>query len=155
MVAVQAVSMVGGTIFHRWVIQREISRALVLNLSGEQRGASAPHRTSLSLTLPSLLSRATREFPFSVQLAFSLQSGEERKGVNFRTRAELESEFIRTPPSLYLLRPEQEPRSQTGESRAKAGIRDMVLEKIDAAIFGIPVQTIRMLLLGIYRFKCG
>jgi hypothetical protein len=98
---------------------------------------------------------ATREFPFSVQLAFSLQSGEERKGVNFRTRAELESEFIRTPPSLYLLRPEQEPRSQTGESRAKAGIRDMVLEKIDAAIFGIPVQTIRMLLLGIYRFKCG
>ena len=27
--------MVGGTMFHRWVIQREISRALVLNLSGE------------------------------------------------------------------------------------------------------------------------
>jgi hypothetical protein len=31
--------MVGGTIFHRWVIQREISRALVLNLSGEKSGA--------------------------------------------------------------------------------------------------------------------
>ena len=27
--------MVGGAMFHRWVIQREISRALVLNLSGE------------------------------------------------------------------------------------------------------------------------
>jgi len=30
-------SMVGGTIFHRDVIQREISRALVLNLSGKTR----------------------------------------------------------------------------------------------------------------------
>jgi len=29
--------MVGGTIFHRDVIQREISRALVLNLSGKTR----------------------------------------------------------------------------------------------------------------------
>jgi len=30
-------SMVGGTIFHREMIQREISRVLVLNLSGQQR----------------------------------------------------------------------------------------------------------------------
>ena len=29
--------MVGGTIFHREVIQREISRVLVLNLSGETK----------------------------------------------------------------------------------------------------------------------
>jgi hypothetical protein len=36
MVAVQAVSMVGGTIFHREMIQREISRVLVLNLSDEK-----------------------------------------------------------------------------------------------------------------------
>ena len=36
MVAVQAESMVGGTIFHRKVIQREISRVLVLNLSGKK-----------------------------------------------------------------------------------------------------------------------
>jgi hypothetical protein len=39
-----AVSMVGGTIFHREMIQREISRVLVLNLSGEKSGASARHR---------------------------------------------------------------------------------------------------------------
>jgi hypothetical protein len=39
-----AVSMVGGTIFHREMIQREISRVLVLNLSGETSGASARHR---------------------------------------------------------------------------------------------------------------
>ncbi len=36
MVAVVAESMVGGTIFHREMIQREISRVLVLNLSGEK-----------------------------------------------------------------------------------------------------------------------
>jgi hypothetical protein len=52
--------MVGGTIFHREVIPREISRALVLNLSGEHGGAHVPPRRSLSLTQPSLLSRATR-----------------------------------------------------------------------------------------------
>jgi hypothetical protein len=42
------------------VIQREISRALVLNLSGKASGASALPRIFLPLTEPSLLSRATR-----------------------------------------------------------------------------------------------
>jgi hypothetical protein len=37
MVDVMAESMVGGTIFHRRVIQREISRVLVLILSGKKR----------------------------------------------------------------------------------------------------------------------
>jgi hypothetical protein len=32
--------MVGGTIFHRGMIQREISRVLVLNLSGKANGCS-------------------------------------------------------------------------------------------------------------------
>ena len=36
--------MVGGTIFHREMIQREISRALVLNLFGKANGPSARHR---------------------------------------------------------------------------------------------------------------
>jgi hypothetical protein len=45
MVDVEAVSMVGGTIFHREMIQREISRVLVLNLSGKKSGASALPRT--------------------------------------------------------------------------------------------------------------
>jgi hypothetical protein len=85
--------------------------------------------------------RGENEFPFSVDIGFSLQSGDEPKGVNFRTRAELESEFTRTPPSLYLFRPEQEPWLQTQESMVKAGIRDMILEKIDARIFGIPVRS--------------
>ncbi len=51
--------MVGGAILYREVIQREISRVLALNLSGEKSGASALHRRSLPLTEPSLLSRGT------------------------------------------------------------------------------------------------
>ena len=51
--------MVGGTIFHRGVIQREISRVLVLNLSGKPGGAYAPPRTTSLLTGTSLLSRGT------------------------------------------------------------------------------------------------
>jgi len=38
------------------VIQREISRVLVLNLSGENNGAHNTGRISLPLTQPSLLS---------------------------------------------------------------------------------------------------
>ena len=53
--------MVGGTIFHREVIQREISRALVLNLSGKASGAQTLLRTTMPLTEPSLLSRGTRQ----------------------------------------------------------------------------------------------
>jgi hypothetical protein len=60
MVAVQAVSMVGGTIFHREMIQREISRVLVLNLSAKKR-CPALLRTTMPLTEPSLLSRGTRQ----------------------------------------------------------------------------------------------
>jgi hypothetical protein len=42
------------------VIQREISRVLVLNLSGKKAVLIAPPRKSLSLTEPSLLSRGTQ-----------------------------------------------------------------------------------------------
>jgi hypothetical protein len=62
--------MVGGTIFferssgeddHRWVIQREISRVLVLNPLWQKSGAQNTGRILLSLTPPSLLSRGTLE----------------------------------------------------------------------------------------------
>ena len=61
MVDVRAESMVGGTIFHREMIQREISRVLVLNLSGKASGAPSLPRTTLTLTAPSHLSRGTRQ----------------------------------------------------------------------------------------------
>src|SRR5947209_6500648 len=51
-------SMVGGTTPPQ-SDSGEISRVLVLNLSGKKRGARAPPRRSLPLTTPSLLSRGT------------------------------------------------------------------------------------------------
>jgi len=44
------------------VIQREISRALVLNLSGEKHGVQNTDRRTLPLTQTSFLSRGTRWF---------------------------------------------------------------------------------------------
>ena len=41
------------------MIQREISRVLVLNLSGKASGADAPPGRTMPLTEPSLLSRGT------------------------------------------------------------------------------------------------
>src|SRR2546426_4078409 len=52
--------MVGGTTPPQ-SDSREISRVLVLNLSGKASGAHAPPRRGLSLTTPSLLSRAPLE----------------------------------------------------------------------------------------------
>jgi len=51
--------MVGGTTFHRRVIQREISRVLVLNPLSRKHGARNTDGRTLSLTPPSLLSRGT------------------------------------------------------------------------------------------------
>jgi hypothetical protein len=50
-----------------------------------------------------------------VVLAFSLDSDEFPKGLNFHTLEELEGEFHATPPSLYLFRPGTEFWTQTAE----------------------------------------
>src|SRR5713226_7959803 len=76
MADVGAESMVGGTTFHREMIQREISRALVLNLSGKASGATALPRIFLSLTAPSLLSRPTRPEGDSVHGLREVQEGD-------------------------------------------------------------------------------
>src|SRR5438445_10402333 len=65
--------------FHRDVIQREISRVLVLNLWRKTR-CSALQRRSSSLTTPSLLSRG------------SLQSGRDPKGVPARPAAQVSAQ---------------------------------------------------------------
>lgn len=85
--------------------------------------------------------RDRNRFEFSVVLGFSLQSSERRIGVNFRTREEFEREFDRTPPSLYLFPPDREPWAQGENANARIGTRDMVVEKVDAAIFGTLTHT--------------
>lgn len=56
--------MVGGTIRPAQSDSREIPESLVLTLSGEASGTLAPPRTTMPLTTPSLLSRATRQSVF-------------------------------------------------------------------------------------------
>ncbi len=52
--------MVGGTIFHRKMIPREISRVLVLNLIWRKKRCFGTAQDIFALTEPSLLSRGTR-----------------------------------------------------------------------------------------------
>src|SRR5713226_2282855 len=87
MADVGAESMVGGTTFHREMIQREISRALVLNLSGKASGATALPRIFLYLTAPSLLLRPTRSRKMTTSARFAIGAGPHAKmlAVLFRT----------------------------------------------------------------------
>src|SRR2546422_2874754 len=67
--------MVGGTTPPQ-SDSREISRVLVLNLSGKASGAHAPPRRGLSLTTPSLLSRATLESRSVLKFSIILRLGQ-------------------------------------------------------------------------------
>ena len=82
------------------------------------------------------------DLQFSIVLGFSLRSGEQMKGMNFKTRAEFEREFNQTPPSLYLFRPEQEPWLHEQNSGAKSGTQDLMM-KIDPALLGIEAHLKR------------
>src|SRR2546426_8724171 len=67
--------MVGGTTPPQ-SDSREISRVLVLNLSGKASGAHAPPRRGLSLTTPSLLSRGTLESRSVLKFSIILRLGQ-------------------------------------------------------------------------------
>jgi len=81
------------------MIQREISRALVLNLSGKASGATALPRIFLSLTAPSLLSRATP--PNNGNYATAV--------VNLRTAND---SITRVTPLMIMLTPTRTPIAQ-------------------------------------------
>jgi hypothetical protein len=53
--------------------------------------------------------RDRHKLSVEVGLAFSLNAGEKRSGVNFETMEELAERFDSSPPSLYLLRANDEP----------------------------------------------
>src|SRR5205823_7302631 len=57
--------------------------------------------------------RDDNRLDLTVALAFSLQSGEQPRGVDFTTSLELASEFDWSPPSLYLFRRGSEPWVET------------------------------------------
>jgi hypothetical protein len=58
--------------------------------------------------------RESHKFNLVVVLAFSLESGESRKGLNFTTLDGLQAELDWSPPSLYLFRPERVPWAPDG-----------------------------------------
>jgi hypothetical protein len=73
-------------------------------------------------------------FDVVVVLAFSLQSGELPRGVDFVTREDLESQ-VTGPPSLYLFRKGTEPWRGTADSA-----EDIVVRRVNPQVFGIAVQ---------------
>jgi hypothetical protein len=85
------------------MIQREISRVLVLNISGEENGAQNTDRRSLSSTTPSLLSRASLPAAFDFDVArvgrtllsdaFDFAFDFDREGDGFSRAAKLPIKF--------------------------------------------------------------
>jgi len=63
MVDALAESMVGETMFHRELIQREIFQSLGPSTSLAKITGASHRQDSYALTTPSLLSRGTRPFP--------------------------------------------------------------------------------------------
>jgi len=85
--------------------------------------------------------RDREQLPFSVVLGFSLISGTQRKGVNFVAIADIERELGGTPPSLYLFRPGEEPWTEAGRIKTEARTEDVMIEKVDPAVFGGPLRA--------------
>jgi hypothetical protein len=52
--------------------------------------------------------------PFTVALAFSLVSGNQPRGIDFRTRKDLEARLDSASPALYLFHRGEEPRNKRG-----------------------------------------
>jgi hypothetical protein len=71
--------------------------------------------------------RNRKAVPFSVVLAFSLNSDGNVNGMDFRTKEELRAQLGSSPPSLYLFRRGEEPRTQNESAH---------VESLDLAIVG-------------------
>ena len=80
--------------------------------------------------------RDKEEIAFTVVAAFSLKTIKRHIGVDFNTREQLETHFDYTPPSLYLFLPGTEPWVQAEGSEVATSSQDIVVEKINPAIFG-------------------
>lgn len=79
--------------------------------------------------------RNKRGYAADIALAFSLNSGETPRGVNFRDSASFKSEFDWSPPSLYLDKPGTAPWNQ-GAAPDGQPPADLRTQKLDAAALG-------------------
>lgn len=80
--------------------------------------------------------RNKRGYTADITLAFSLNSGETPRGVNFRDSASFESELNWSPPSLYLDKPGVAPWDQGATVDSQRPI-DLKTQKLDATTLGI------------------
>jgi hypothetical protein len=91
--------------------------------------SAALHAYDLSLNI-----RNREHFAFTVALALSLVSATRRLGVTFNTRIEIEEELDKTPPSLYLFRPSEQPWLRLGANK-----NDVVT--LDSSLFGTSIRA--------------
>ena len=86
-----------------------------------------------------LMLRDRHQFPFTVALGFSLESGEHFTDVNFKNTKELGEKLNWTPPSLYLFEPGRTPRNDTVREDGAAEA-DVVVRELKRDFFGGSVQ---------------
>ncbi len=84
--------------------------------------------------------RDQNKLPYSDAIRFSLEPGHERQGVNFETRKQLSLERSKVQPTFYLVTSDHEPWAQTDEENERAGIAEMMVEKINPALLATAAQ---------------
>ncbi len=92
------------------------------------RGGIQAYRIALDL-------RDEYELPFVVSLAFSLEIGNQRRGVDFHTQAELERRLDHTPPSLCLFERGKEPWAEMDRAIKEGSIAsDAIIQNLDSEL---------------------
>ncbi len=75
------------------------------------------------------------ELPFSISLTFSMEAGNQRRGVDFDTQAELEQRLDHTPPSLYLFEWDKEPWVEMDKAIKEGSVdSDAIIHNLDLAL---------------------
>lgn len=85
--------------------------------------------------------RDAHKLNVGVAVAFSLESGDEPLGANFRTKEDLERQFDWSPPSLYCFESGKEPWGKSALAHGVALSNRYAVESIDCrCMFGVSLQ---------------
>ena len=87
--------------------------------------------------------RTRHNLPVDIALVFSLKTGTDPVGINFRDAATLQEEFDWSPPSLYLLKKGEKPWS-CGASKDSSARLEVMTKSIDSRLFdsgGLSVES--------------
>ncbi len=79
------------------------------------------------------------ELPFVVSLAFSMEDGNQRGGVDFQTQARLQQQLDHTPPSLYLFERGKEPWVEMERAIGEGVVAtDAIVQNLDSVLLDCP-----------------